>query len=47
MVNDDAELLERRRGGATDEFAVLVQRHQAPAYLGQYRLSHRIFDMFQ
>src|ERR1700691_996075 len=32
MVNDDAELLNRIRNGATDEFAVLVQRHQAQVF---------------
>src|SRR5580693_2097920 len=32
MVNDDAELLKRIRNGATDEFAVLVQRHQAQVF---------------
>jgi RNA polymerase sigma-70 factor (ECF subfamily) len=32
MVNDDAELLNRIRQGATDEFAVLVQRHQAQVF---------------
>src|SRR5580658_2804752 len=32
MVNDDAELLERIRNGATDEFAVLVQRHQVQVF---------------
>jgi RNA polymerase sigma-70 factor (ECF subfamily) len=32
MVNDDAELLNRIRNGATDEFAVLVERHQAQVF---------------
>jgi RNA polymerase sigma-70 factor, ECF subfamily len=32
MVNDDAELVQRIRGGAADEFAVLVERHQAQVF---------------
>ena len=32
MVNDDAELLDRIRQGAVDEFAVLVERHQAQVF---------------
>src|ERR1700704_1747132 len=37
MVNDDTELLNRIRNGATDEFAVLVQRHQAQVFGILYR----------
>jgi RNA polymerase sigma-70 factor (ECF subfamily) len=32
MVNDDAELLDRIRSGAADEFAELVRRHQAQVF---------------
>jgi len=31
-VSDDAELLERIRGGALDDFAEIVQRHQARVF---------------
>ncbi len=31
-MNDDAELLQRIRAGATDEFAELVRRHQARVF---------------
>ncbi len=32
MVNDDAELVQRIRDGAADDFAVLDQRHQAQVF---------------
>jgi RNA polymerase sigma-70 factor, ECF subfamily len=32
MVNDDAELVQRIRHGEADEFATLVQRHQAQVF---------------
>jgi RNA polymerase sigma-70 factor, ECF subfamily len=49
-VNDDAELLERIRNGAQDEFAELVGRHQAHVFaiLGRYeRDHHRLEDLAQ
>ncbi len=49
-VNDDAELLERIRHGAQDEFAELVRRHQAHVFaiLGRYeRDHHRLEDLAQ
>lgn len=49
-VNDDAELLQRIRAGATDEFAELVQRHQARVFgiLHRYeRDAHRVEDLAQ
>jgi RNA polymerase sigma-70 factor (ECF subfamily) len=36
-VSDDAELLERIRGGATEDFAEIVRRHQARVFA----ISHR------
>src|ERR1700733_1263139 len=32
MVNDDAELLERIRNGATDDFGEIIRRHQAQVF---------------
>jgi RNA polymerase sigma-70 factor (ECF subfamily) len=32
MVNDDAELLDRIRNGAVDDFAEIIQRHQAQVF---------------
>jgi RNA polymerase sigma-70 factor (ECF subfamily) len=49
-VNDDAELLQRIRAGATDEFAELVRRHQARVFgiLHRYeRDVHRVEDLAQ
>jgi len=49
-VNDDAEVLERIRSGATDEFAELVQRHQAQVFaiLSRYEHDHhRLEDLAQ
>jgi RNA polymerase sigma-70 factor (ECF subfamily) len=49
-VNDDAELLERIRGGAPDEFAELVRRHQplVLAILHRYeRDAHKLEDLAQ
>jgi RNA polymerase sigma-70 factor (ECF subfamily) len=49
-VNDDAELLERIRNGAQDEFAELVRRHQGHlfAILARYeRDHHRLEDLAQ
>jgi len=49
-VNDDAELLQRIRVGATDEFAELVRRHQTRVFaiLHRYeRDEHRIEDLAQ
>jgi RNA polymerase sigma-70 factor (ECF subfamily) len=37
MVNDEAELLARIRGGATDDFAELVRRYQARVFAVLYR----------
>jgi len=36
-VNDDAELVERIRGGASDDFAELVRRHQSHVFAILYR----------
>ena len=47
---DDAELLQRIRAGATDEFAVLVRRHQARVFaiLHRYeRDAHSVEDLAQ
>lgn len=47
---DDAELLQRIRAGATDEFAELVRRHQARVFgiLHRYeRDAHRVEDLAQ
>jgi len=49
-VNDDAELLERIRNGATDDFAEVVRRHQGRVYaiLHRYeRDAHKIEDLAQ
>jgi RNA polymerase sigma-70 factor (ECF subfamily) len=49
-VNDDAELLERIRNGATDDFAGIVRRHQARifAILHRYeRDAHKVEDLAQ
>ena len=49
-MSDDAELLQRIRGGATDEFAELVRRHQTRifAILRRYeRDTHRVEDLAQ
>jgi RNA polymerase sigma-70 factor (ECF subfamily) len=49
-VNDDAELLQRIRDGATDEFAGLVRRHQARVFgiLHRYeRDAQRVEDLAQ
>jgi RNA polymerase sigma-70 factor, ECF subfamily len=36
-VNDDVELLERIRNGATDEFGELIRRHQAQVFVILHR----------
>jgi len=49
-VSDDAELLQRIRAGATDEFAELVRRHQAQVFgiLHRYeRDAQRVEDLAQ
>jgi RNA polymerase sigma-70 factor (ECF subfamily) len=49
-ANDDAELLERIRGGATDDFAELVRRHQSRVFaiLHRYeRDAHKVEDLAQ
>ena len=49
-MNDDTELLQRIRAGATDEFAELVRRHQARVFgiLHRYeRDVHRVEDLAQ
>ena len=49
-MNDDAELLERIRNGASDDFAEIVRRHQSRifAILHRYeRDSHRVEDLAQ
>jgi RNA polymerase sigma-70 factor, ECF subfamily len=49
-VSDDAELLQRIRAGATDEFAELVRRHQARVFaiLHRYeRDAQRVEDLAQ
>lgn len=49
-MSDDAELLQRIRAGATDEFAELVRRHQARVFgiLHRYeRDAHRLEDLAQ
>jgi len=49
-VNDDAELLERIRNGATDEFAEIVRRHQSRIFgiLHRYeRDAHKVEDLAQ
>lgn len=49
-VSDDAELLQRIRAGAVEEFAELVQRHQARVCAIVYRYerdAHRVEDLAQ
>jgi RNA polymerase sigma-70 factor, ECF subfamily len=49
-VSDDVELLERIRGGAPDDFAEIVQRHQSRVFaiLHHYeRDTHRVEDLAQ
>ncbi|HXR05658.1 MAG TPA: sigma-70 family RNA polymerase sigma factor [Verrucomicrobiae bacterium] len=49
-MNDDAELLERIRNGATDEFAGIVRRHQGRVFaiLHRYeRDGHKVEDLAQ
>ena len=49
-MNDDAELLERIRNGATDDFAGIVHRHQGRVFaiLHRYeRDAHKIEDLAQ
>jgi len=49
-VNDDAELLERIRNGAPDDFAAIVRRHQARVFaiLHRYeRDAHKVEDLAQ
>ncbi len=48
--NDEAELLERIRNGAADDFAEIVRRHQAHVFaiLSRYeRDAHRLEDLAQ
>jgi len=49
-VNDDAELLERIRNGATDDFAEVVRRHQGRVFVILHRYerdAHKIEDLAQ
>src|SRR3569833_341807 len=49
-VSDDAELLQRIRGGAPEEFAELVRRHQSHVFAILYRYErdhHRLEDLAQ
>jgi RNA polymerase sigma-70 factor (ECF subfamily) len=49
-VNDDAELLQRIRDGATDEFAELVRRYQSRVFAILYRYerdNQRVEDLAQ
>lgn len=49
-VNDDAELLERIRNGAQDDFAEIVQRHQSHVFAVLYRYERdhqRLEDLAQ
>ncbi len=49
-MSDDAELLERIRGGATDDFAEIVRRHQSRVFaiLHRYeRDGHKVEDLAQ
>ena len=49
-MNDDAELVERIRGGASDDFAELVRRHQSHVFaiLYRYERDHqRLEDLAQ
>ena len=50
MNDDDAELLDRIRGGALEEFAQLIQRHQAHVFGILYRYErdyHKLEDLAQ
>ncbi|MDB6065373.1 MAG: polymerase, sigma-24 subunit, RpoE [Pedosphaera sp.] len=50
MVNDDAELLDRIRNGAVDDFAEIVRRHQAQVFaiLHRYeRDAQKVEDLAQ
>jgi len=50
MVNDDAELVERIRGGAPDDFSEIVRRHQSHVFaiLFRYERDHqRLEDLAQ
>ena len=50
MATDDAELLARIRGGAPDEFAELVRRHQDHLFAILYRYErdrHKLEDLVQ
>jgi RNA polymerase sigma-70 factor (ECF subfamily) len=50
MVNDDAELLERIRNGAQDDFAEIIQRHQGQVFaiLHRYeRDAQKVEDLAQ
>src|ERR1041385_7167130 len=49
-MSDDAELLQRIRNGAHDEFAELVRRHQSRVFAILYRYErdpHRLEDLAQ
>ncbi len=49
-MNDDAELLERIRNGATDDFAEIVRRHQSRVFAILYRYerdAQRVEDLGQ
>ncbi len=49
-MNDDAELLERIRSGATDDFAEIVRRHQSRVFAILHRSerdAHRVEDLAQ
>ena len=49
-MNDDAELLQRIRDGATDDFAELVRRHQSRVFAILYRYerdAQRVEDLAQ
>ncbi len=49
-MNDDAELLERIRNGATDEFAGIVRRHQGRVFAVLHRYErdgHKVEDLAQ
>src|SRR5215813_9471840 len=49
-VSDDAELLQRIRNGAQEEFAELVRRHQSHVFAILYRYErdhHRLEDLAQ
>ena len=49
-MNDDAELLDRIRNGATDEFAGIVRRHQSRVFAVLHRYerdAHKVEDLAQ